>query len=159
VSTPDDAIMEWRLSTWTRERGPQTQNREGLTYVQWLAAAAAIDSSGHHISECLVRPHLYDRGGLRKNFSSILRKEWRRGVDPTEWRNYFDDEWATLESWRGYKRQMLRAKAAAARLDGTWNSDLPNGVPENISSDFFVATTFRVNQKQRRTERWWEKPH
>jgi hypothetical protein len=151
------AFSALHLGSWVRVRGPQTQNREGLIYAEWLAAAAAIDSSGHHINECLLRPYVYDRGGLRKNFSSILRKEWQRGVDPTEWRNYFDDEWASLESFRTYKRQMMRAKAAAARLDGTWNRDLPNGVPENVPDDFFVAVNFRVNLKQRRTERWWEK--
>lgn len=146
------------VGSWVQRRGYYVQNREGLTYAEWLRAAGALDSTGRRAIDSVLEGRRHHGSGS-KPYSSILRKEWRHGVDPTEWRNYFDDEYATLESWRAYKRESIRAAHAAARLDGTYP---PKGQPVGVDierPDFFVSTSFRVSAKQKRTDRWWERPH
>ncbi len=54
-----------------------TINNEGLTWSEWLAAASGGKAKDDD---------------LRLDQRGTLRSEWENGVDPTEWRNYFDEK-------------------------------------------------------------------
>ncbi len=132
-----------------RLRGGGALNREGLTYKEWLAAAGAISTGGQRISEVLDKPHLWDNSMLIKNFSRDLRREWRHGVDPTEYRNYFDEEWRRLEEKRAERRTKIRAELASRRLTGDASSDVSDYEQHINEGEFYVGIYYRFRPRKK----------
>jgi hypothetical protein len=62
------------LAAWDYDREPHRspiRNREGLTWDEWYAAATCF--------------------GGDNDLLPVLKREWKAGVDPTEWAAYFSN--------------------------------------------------------------------
>lgn len=131
-------------------RGNFAQNENGLTYLKWLCAAGAISTAGVRISSWLDKQTLTDSSHLRINFSRALRRAWRAGEDPTEYRNTFDDDWRRIEEHRQAERTKIRARYAANRLIGACKEDDTLGAIEahQLAGDFHVSYTYRFKTKR-----------